>query len=567
MKSSGERREGGFNASRVLEALGRIGYDPVDALMDIADNSLSAGAEHISIDIEISKQNTDGPGRPRAVISGFRIADDGCGMGEEKLDNALALGSSEEYYSEGTLSKFGMGLKSAASALGRRLEVMTRDSDESTLRKAVLDRENIEEAGGDYIYDLVEPTESERETFNDYCGNDSGTIVKIRKPRNESLTSPSEIENGLENRAGVVYHYFLNGRVEDHPELTITVNGKEIEPLDPLFEDEADGDLNENDWDGTSVKWITRPQHIQLDPDGDTTAELRITQLPHPPSVLDEKDISKAECRRRYMIGAGNYGFYIYRNYRLISWADSLGLVSQSLQHYGFRGRLMIDKSADDLLNIDVTKSQIQLSEIANSQISPIVGDALKKSREAWKHRTQELKKKTGDDPHEDANEELDKAADIVERGDENDEEVAPEEEKEDLASRRKKATESKPADDEEQEGLRNRSERVQYVDHLDNDQLWERALDPEHGLIVRVNRRHRFFVEVLNKFTDNDTLVKVMDTMFFALARGEYSFLYKGSMDYEESEDAMQEYRERVGNEMSELIRIMNTEVFGESE
>jgi len=567
METDGQRKKGGFNASRVLEALGRIGYDPVDALMDITDNSLSAGAEHISIDIEIKKMGTEGPGRPKAVISGFSVADDGCGMDEEKLDNALALGSSDEYYSEGTLSKFGMGLKSAASSLGRRLEVLTREEEESTLLKAVLDRDEIEEAGGDYVYDLVEPAESEVDEFNEYCGEGSGTIINIRKPRLESLPSASEIESGLQNRAGVVYHYFLDGHVEEHSNLTITVNGEDIDPLDPVFEYEAEGNLNENEWDGISVKWITRPQDIQLDPEGKATAELRITQLPHPPSVKDAKEISKAECRRNYMIGAGNYGFYIYRNYRLISWADSLDMVSQSLQHYGFRGRLMIDKSADDLLNIDVTKSQIQLSEVARSQLLPIVRDALKKSRNAWEHRTEELKKKTGEDPHEDANEEIDKAADIVERDDKHDEEVASEEEREDLASRRQKAESSKPADEEEQQNLRDKSERVQYVDHLDNNQLWERAYDPEEGLIVRVNRRHRFFVEVLNNFTENDTLVKVMDTVFFALARGEYSFLYKGSMDYDKSETAMQEYRERVGSQMSELIRIMNTDVFGDSE
>lgn len=37
-------------------------------------------------------------------------------MSEKELDNALDLGSSDELYSENTLSKFGLGLKSASFA-------------------------------------------------------------------------------------------------------------------------------------------------------------------------------------------------------------------------------------------------------------------------------------------------------------------------------------------------------------------------------------------------------------------------------------------------------------------
>jgi len=561
------RKQGDYDALRILEALGRIGYDPAEALMDIADNSLSAGAEKISIEINIDKVNTEGPGRAKAKISGFTVSDDGCGMDEEKLDNALALGSSKEYYSEETLSKFGMGLKSAASSLGKKLEVITRSQDNSeggNLLKAILDRETIEEENGDYVYRMVEPSSEDISDFEEACSEGSGTVVNIKETHNDSLPSASEIESKLKDKVGVVYHYYLSGDVDGHSNLEILINGESIDPLDPLFTNKAEGNLNENNWDGTSVKWITRPQMIQLDKKGETTAELQITQLPHPPSVKSDEGIPKAECRRNYMIGAGNYGFYIYRNYRLISWADSLGYVSQRQHYYSFRGRLMIGKDADDLLNIDVTKSQIQISETASTQLSPIVQDALKKSRDAWNYRTDELRKQTGNDPHEDANEQIDKAAEIVERDDEYDEEVAPPDEQEDLEERRHKAAESKPAGDDDEESSRDRSERVQYVDHLDNDQLWERAHHPTHGLIVRVNRRHRFYREVLNKFSDNDTLVKAMDTMFFALARGEYSTLYRGAEDYDILESALQEYRERVSNQMSEILRIMDTDIFG---
>lgn len=557
------RKEGSYDALRVLEALGRIGYDPVDALMDIADNSVSADASRILISIGLENLQPEEAGTPKAAISKFVVADDGCGMDEEKLDNALALGSSTAYYDEDTLSKFGMGLKSAASSLGGRLEILTKsESGEDNLKKAILDRSFIKESNGKYVYELEKPSEDEEDVFYDLCGS-SGTIVLIRDVHRESLPSPTEIEDDLKERIGVVYHYYLTGNVPDRSPIDIFIDEEKIDPVDPLFENEATGNLDENNWDGTSVKWITRPQPIQLDPQAQCEADLRITQLPHPPSVKSETGTAKAQVRRDYMIGSGHYGFYIYRNYRLISWADSLDFVSQRLHYYGFRGKLMINDDADDLLNIDVTKSRIQLSEIASDQLAPEVNDALKKSRDAWRHRTEELKKDVGEDPHDDINEEIDKAADVAEKNDEKDEEVASKSQKDRLKDRRKRATKSKPADDDEKEKVRSKGERVQYVDHLDNDQLWERAHDPTHGLIVRVNRRHKFFREILVNYQDNHTLIKVLDFFFFSLARGDYDFVYKSSKDYDDAESSMQEYRERVGAQMSELIRLIDPSSF----
>src|SRR5256885_2106177 len=91
-------KKGAVNAGRVLRALGRIGYHPVSAVLDIADNAVSARATKIAIDIGVQKEKHAGPGRPKAVISSFTIVDNGKGMDEAALDNAIALGASDAYY-------------------------------------------------------------------------------------------------------------------------------------------------------------------------------------------------------------------------------------------------------------------------------------------------------------------------------------------------------------------------------------------------------------------------------------------------------------------------------------
>jgi hypothetical protein len=94
-------------------------------------------------------------------------------------------------------------------------------------------------------------------------------------------------------------------------------------------------------------------------------ANVTMTQLPHPSSMEAAGTMKRAQARDMYNIAAGDYGFYVYRNGRLISWAASLGMVPQDQDLYSFRGRLEISSAADGVPNIDVTKSRILLSDTA----------------------------------------------------------------------------------------------------------------------------------------------------------------------------------------------------------
>jgi hypothetical protein len=554
------RKQGKWNPLRVLEAIGSIGYDPVSAILDIVDNSISAGASKIDIFLRIT-QSTEGKGKRRAVIDEITIKDDAKGMDEGLIDNAISLGSSTEFYDKNTLSKFGMGLKSASSMLGKKLEIITRTEGNSIL-KAILDQEEIQASGGEYVYDLVEPDEGEVKKFNDFVGENShsGTFIIISKINQRSMPSVAEILDNLKRKIGIVYYYYIRAESE---KIEFTVDSQPIEPFDPLFTDEItenEGNLDELNWDGLETKWIVKEQTIQLDEqDASCVANVVITQLPHPPSVGDKGDISQKACRDKYMIGAGNYGFYIYRNKRLISWAESLDMVGQSQDLYSFRGRILIDSDSDDILNIDVTKSRIKLSELAKSQLTPVVQEAKKKSIDAWNTAKERIRRKANQDPHNEINEELDKISEIVEKNDQLDEEVAPAPEKAKLKQRREQTVESQKATPQEKRNLAESGQRVHYVSSLENNQLWQRAHDPEHGLIVRVNSSHRLIREILDSQTNNPLLVKVLDVLFFALARGEYSLVYKSDYDPSLTEQLIKDYREYVGNDLSEIIKKIN--------
>ena len=563
-------KEGTWDAARVFQALGRIGYDPVSAILDIVDNSVSVGATNVTVNVnqESEKLQEGQRGRPRAKLKSFIITDNGCGMDENGLANALKLGSSPQQYSEHTLSKFGMGLKSAASSLGKRLEIISRP--ENGLEKefkVVLDQDSIAEAGK-YVYEFTSPTEDDLKELDACAMGNSGTVIRITKLLHDSLPRTSVIIDGLKYKAGVIYYYFLKGMAEGSQQLSLKIDGDDVLPVDPLFQDEInteDADLNENTWNGLSTKWITKPQRIQVDTTGTRFAEVAITQLPHPPSVgrTESIPLTQKGCRDHYLIGAGNYGFYIYRNWRLISWADSLGFVARDQDLYAFRGRLLINSDADDVLNIDVTKSSIHLSEISHDQLKPLIREAVKKSNAAWNNAKRETQRISQQDPHDTANDVLDRSERLQEDADKRDMSITPPETRKELEERLAKAISAKPITPEISQHVNETGNRVLYVDFLNNNQLWERAYDPTHGLVVKINKSHIFCEQILDTVSENSNLLKIIDVLAYSLARGEYNLVYRSVHSEDEIEEIMDEYRERVGCTLLEVIRSIDLNDF----
>lgn len=91
--------------SRVAEGLRDTGYDFNTAISDIVDNSIAANATKIDITFNISPMNE---------ISIY-IADNGTGMDENGLKNAMKYGSKQRDEIK-SLGKFGLGLKTASTA-------------------------------------------------------------------------------------------------------------------------------------------------------------------------------------------------------------------------------------------------------------------------------------------------------------------------------------------------------------------------------------------------------------------------------------------------------------------
>jgi len=383
-----------MNPKRICFGLSRIGYTPDSAICDIVDNSVAGNAT--SIYILFRKVNEQVSDRRNNNIKEYLIIDNGVGMKIDEIINALNLGSDDATYTDDTLSKFGLGLKSASFAQGDRLEVISGTKNDD-FHRLVVDLSMID----DNYFAIEEAlTEDDYVLIKKYIKEGHGTIIRISKIHQNNHPSVRTTKEILEKRLGIIYYYFLKEN------LRILLDDVVIKPYDVLFTNEAEenGNLDEAAWDGKHVKWISRKDYYIVDAHLEVSCAIEATQLPYPPIFeLDGED--KVAIRRKYNISAGNYGYYVYRNKRLISWAQGLnGIIPQDQSYYAFRGRILIDSSADDCFNIDVKKTNIALSDEASFVIENLSDAFKKKSKGAWEHAKRLVARRNGQTPNQIAN-------------------------------------------------------------------------------------------------------------------------------------------------------------------
>ena len=108
----------------LVESLRDFGYTLPSALADLVDNSLTAGAKEIDVCLEAA-------GRDSYVA----VVDDGCGMDQETLVEAMRMGTKGPLAtrSANDLGRFGLGMKTASLSQGTRLTVATKAPGTRTL--------------------------------------------------------------------------------------------------------------------------------------------------------------------------------------------------------------------------------------------------------------------------------------------------------------------------------------------------------------------------------------------------------------------------------------------------
>ncbi len=315
---------------RTTAALRELGYDSYSALADLVDNSVDAGAQTITI--TIAERQGD------IVID---VTDDGCGMDEEVLDEALRIGS-DTGRNEDNLGKFGMGLVTASISVSRKLEVFTR-VDGSPVLYAGFDLDMIQERN-EFIK-WLQPLEGH--AFGDLFSS-HGTKIRLSKTDRINNRRPGEFANVLRKRLGQTFRKYLKAG------LKIVVNQRPVEVIDPLML--ADPHTT-----------LVFDEPVQID---GGSVHLRVVDLPDY-GTSGNSDLG---------ITAQNSGFYVLRNNREIMQAETFDFYKKHPDYSHFRAELEFDGSLDAVLHTDIKKMTITPSQSVLDKIRSATQGLIKNS-------------------------------------------------------------------------------------------------------------------------------------------------------------------------------------------
>ena len=343
-------------AGALVESLRDVGYSLPTAVADIIDNSITAGARNIQL---IAETHSDNPA--------LGILDDGCGMSETELIEAMRPGSKSplDKRSARDLGRFGLGLKTASFSQCRRVTVVSRRDGQVSC--AVWDLDEVAEAD-DWVVDF--PTDVSELPWSKELG-DAGTLVVWQK-LDRLIGAGGELANKdfvnrldeMARHLELVFHRFLEGE----PGLTkivLALNGRELVPYDPFH--------------SRHRATIRGPEEsFRL---GQHEIGYQTFTLPHYKKA-SAADWEKHEGVEGY---TKNQGFYVYREKRLIIYGTWFNLARQSELTKLARVRIDIPNGMDGEWKIDVKKASAQPPAAFRERLRRLVQDIGGRSKKVFK--------------------------------------------------------------------------------------------------------------------------------------------------------------------------------------
>ncbi len=321
-------------AGAMLESLRGLGYSTGAALADVIDNSISAGATQVSVELVWG-------------VSSSRIAilDNGRGMSDPELESAMRLGERSPLDSREPedLGRFGMGLKTASFSQCRRLTVASVKEGVRSCLRWDLDVLAANPTGDWFLCEGPSPGSEPLLTALD--DTTQGTLVlwevldRIVTP-GYSADDFLALAGRVEAHLAMIFHRLISG---PRPHVDIRLNGRLVMPWDPFMS-------------GHPAKPWNSPVARMWTTEGPVEVECHV--LPHQ-DKLTESEFRIAGGPEGW---TAHQGFYIYRNKRLLvsgGWLD-LGqgrAWHREEAHRLARIRLDIPNAADAQWKIDIKKS------------------------------------------------------------------------------------------------------------------------------------------------------------------------------------------------------------------
>ncbi|WP_224485412.1 ATP-binding protein [Robertkochia aurantiaca] len=349
----------------MIQSMRAVGYDFGMAVSDIVDNSISAGAKNIWISYCWKGED-----------SFMTFLDDGSGMTDDELYNAMRLGSTnpKDIREPHDLGRFGMGLKTASFSQCKLLTVASKKEGAVSTRCWDLD---LVDEHQEWLLKKT-PYRSASELMKGLDEVNSGTMVIWEKPdrlldqlesEQESLDSFLKKIHALSQYLGMVFHRYL----ETPSRVKIYLGNVEgsfipVKAWDPFLKThKATRELSDEAFRIFNNKVNVKPY-----------------VLPHI-SKLEGKEHEEAAGPKGWN---AHQGIYLYRKERLIIAGGWLGLGYKQEDHYKL-ARIMVDipNSMDQQWHIDVKKAAAKLPDVFANNLKKMAKVTREKASEAYRFR------------------------------------------------------------------------------------------------------------------------------------------------------------------------------------
>lgn len=350
------------NARLLLSSLRSVGYTEETAIADIVDNSISAGASQIELYFDWDN---------KCII----ISDNGAGMDSAVLLDSMKIGSADpnRLRDENDLGRFGMGMKTAAFSLAKKLMVISKQNYQYA--NATWDLEYVDQCDKwEILISEDHDIENEIEKYSDkvhFSQWENGTLIILSNldklidfnNLDKSKRKFYKVIKKIKTHLAMIFHRFI----EDQ-EINFYVNGNLLIAWNPFArEHPSTMELScEELYDGKS----------------DVIVEPFI--LPHKNKFPDEDVYRRTGGVKDWL---GQQGFYVYRNRRLIVYGTWFGKFKKEPAFNLARIKLDMSSDSDFEWGIDIKKSKAVLPVAIEESITDIAYRTIQKSVAVYNSR------------------------------------------------------------------------------------------------------------------------------------------------------------------------------------
>lgn len=351
------------DAHLLLSSLRSVGYKTETAVADIIDNCIAAHATDIHVDFIWNEE-----------LSYIAIYDNGDGMDKTSLVASMKIGSadpSEKRLSD-DLGRFGMGMKTAAFSIGKRLRVATKKSNE--LSTACWDLDYIE-SRHDGKWSLLIDDRSADEIYADfpiYQQYENGTLILIDvldrlvdvSNLKKSKTHFYKIIERVEKHIGMIFHRFI-----EEDDLKIYFGGDLVAAWDPFIRSNiALQELGEDAYYDDEGRYVYVQPYV----------------LPHKTKFSSKEEFDAAAGPKGW---TGQQGIYVYRNRRLLVYGTWFDIIKKEPAFNLARIRLDMSAEQDYDWKIDIKKSSATPPLYMRDILERAINDCTTKSAKVYNSR------------------------------------------------------------------------------------------------------------------------------------------------------------------------------------